>query len=389
MQITLAATGKFHFVDLARQMCRLGALATYFTGYPKWKLDNTGLRPGVVRHIPLLHSAYMLTQRWSWFPPLFSRKLDFLDRCHFDSTVARHLTPCDVYTAISSCGLASGQAAQRFGARYVCDRGSTHIKTQNELLKAEYNRWRIPYQEIDSRVVDREILEYQTADLITVPSKFAKTSFILNGVDESKVAVLPYGVDLAQFHAIAEPDPDKFVVIFVGGLSLRKGVQYLLQAFFELRVPGKALHLIGQADPLFITHFSSRPWWAPDVFLHGHVPQEELRQHFSRAHVLVLPSIEDGFGLVATQALACGCPVIATRNTGAHELIEDGRTGYVIEAGDTVQLKQALERIAEERGNTDMRHNAIESVRAHGGWDTYGDRVLAAYASLCAESVAT
>lgn len=388
MQIILAATGKFHFLDLARQMSRLGVLANYFTGYPKWKLGDTGLRPGVVRHVPLLHSAYMLSQRWNWLPPPLSRELDYLDRREFDRTVARHLTPCDVYTAISSCGLASGQVAQRLGARYVCDRGSTHIETQNELLRAEYEKWKIPYQAIDPRVMDRERAEYEMADLITVPSQFAKKSFIQSGVDESKVAVLPYGVDLSQFQAVAEPTPGTFVVAFVGGVNLRKGVQYLLQAFAELRVPGKTLQLIGRADPLFTKHLESRPWWTHEVVLRGHVPQEELRNHLSRAHVLVLPSVEDGFGLVASQALACGCPVIATRNTGAHELIDDGQNGYVVDAGNTAQLKHALERIADERGNANMRHNAINSVSAPGGWDSYGDRVLTAYMNLCRESMA-
>lgn len=387
MLITLAATGKFHFVDLAKQMFRLGVLANYFTGYPRWKLGSE-FPPGVARHVPLLHSAYMLSQRWSWIPGLVSRELDYLDRRHFDQTVARNLAPCDVYTAISSCGLASGSTAQRLGAKYVCDRGSTHIQTQNKLLKAEYERWKTPYQEVDPRVMEREMVEYDLADLITVPSLFVKTSFIRNGVDEKKIAVLPYGVDLSQFKPTAEPDPDEFVVVFVGGLNLRKGVQYLLQAFAELRAPRKMLHLIGQADPLFIKQLGSRPWWTPEVRLHGHVPQYELKQHLSRAHVLVLPSVEDGFGLVVSQALACGCPVIVTRNTGAHELIENGRNGYVIDAGNTVQLKQALERLAEERGNVDMRHHAIESVRKPGGWDTYGDRVLAAYTNLCGKSVA-
>lgn len=389
MRITLAATGRFHFVDLARQMYRLGALGTYFTGYPKWKLGDIGLRPGVVRHVRLLHSVYMLSQRWSWFPTHVSRELDYQDRCHFDRTVARQLPACDVFTAISSCGLASGQAAQRLGAKYVCDRGSTHIKTQNELLKAEYNKWGVPYQDIDPRVVDREIAEYETANLITVPSQFAKTSFVQNGIDEGKVAVLPYGVDLSMFHPVAEPDAHKFVVAFVGGVNLRKGVQYLLQAFADLRAPGKALQLIGKADPLFVKHLRSSPWWAPEVSLHGHVPQGELKRHLSRADVLVLPSIEDGFGLVVSQALACGCPVITTRNTGAHELIVDGQNGYVVEAGDAAQLKRALERIAEERFSADMRHNAIESVCMPGGWDTYGDHVLAAYIKLCRGSVAT
>lgn len=382
MRVSLAATGRFHFFDLARQMHRLGALSAFYTGYPRWKVKDEKLPSSLLRHFFLLHSAYMLAERLSAFPRSLKRELDYQDRRAFDQAVSTHIRPCDVYTAISSCGLLSGRTAKGLGAKYVCDRGSAHIKVQDELLKQEHQKWKIPYKAIDRRVVEREIEEYRESDLITVPSNFAKKTFLDQGIEETKITVIPYGVDLSLFHPVSEPSPDQFRVAFVGGVTLRKGIPDLMLAFKALRLPGKVLHLIGQPDTTLIKHLASHSLWPAEAILMGHVPQIELKTHLSRANVLVLPSIEDGFGLVVAQALACGCPVVTTQNTGASELIIDGRNGFVVPPGDPVALRLAIENIAALPRLNSMRHLAVTSVRTPGGWDSYGNRIFAEYHKL-------
>src|SRR5258705_153155 len=66
----------------------------------------------------------------------------------------------------------------------------------------------------------------------------------------------------------------------------------------------------------------------------GHQPKPRVRELMSQADVLVLPSIEDGFGMVILQALACGCPVIASSNTGGPDVIVPGQTGFIVPAND-------------------------------------------------------
>lgn len=383
MRITLAATGKFHFFDLARQMNRLGALNFLYTAYPKWKIRNTDIPSSSIKTHPWLHTPYMASQRWQWIPEQISRNLDYWDRYYFDAHVAHNLTPCDVFSAISSCGLLSGKQAHRLGAKYVCDRGSTHIQTQDNILREEHARWGITYPGIDKKIISRELEEYESADLITVPSQFSKNSFVTQGIPDHRVAVVPYGVDLSLFHPVAAPDSDKFVVTFVGGINLRKGIPYLVQAFNRLKARNKTLHLIGQADTKLVRNLSARSMWPENTRLLGHIPQNQLKLHLSRSDVLVLPSVEDGFGLVMSQAMACGCPVIATHNTGANELIVDGQNGFIVNPRDVTGLVRALECIADQPSRFDMRHHALTSVRNIGGWNEYGDRVLAEYKKIC------
>ena len=66
----------------------------------------------------------------------------------------------------------------------------------------------------------------------------------------------------------------------------------------------------------------------------GVVGQERLAELMSTSHVMVLPSIEEGLALVQGQAMACGCPVIASTNTGAEDLFTDGVEGFVVPIRD-------------------------------------------------------
>src|SRR5581483_6000564 len=130
--------------------------------------------------------------------------------------------------------LHSGQQAQQRGAKYVCDRGSSHIRCQDRILREEYDRLGLRFRGTDPRIIEREEAEYAAADAITIPSSFALRSFLAEGVEREKLRMIPYGVDLSQFNPVGVPDPTRFDVLFIGSVSVRKGIPYLLKAFERL-----------------------------------------------------------------------------------------------------------------------------------------------------------
>jgi glycosyltransferase involved in cell wall biosynthesis len=103
----------------------------------------------------------------------------------------------------------------------------------------------------------------------------------------------------------------------------------------------------------------------------------------SRASVFALPSIEEGLSLVMAEALACGCPVIASGNTGARNLFSDGVEGAIVPVGDVEALAQNLVRLHDDRTLLeDMSRNAVDRVRSIGGWDSFGSTVVSWFAEL-------
>ena len=106
----------------------------------------------------------------------------------------------------------------------------------------------------------------------------------------------------------------------------------------------------------------------------GHMPQEKLKEIMSRSHVMVLPSVEEGLAMVQAQAMACGCPVIATKNTGAQNLYVDQKEGFIVPIRQPNIIAEKLQYLADHPGiRKSMSMLALARVREMGGWRTYGD----------------
>ena len=177
VKVVISAIGKFHCFDLARQLHERGTLRAIFSGYPRFKLRREGLPSTLVHTYPWLHAPYMGLPRLDLLGCGVVQAWEHLDRTTLDAWVARNLPPCDIFVGLSGSALRSGRLARTRGGRYICDRGSSHIRVQDQLLREEHERWSVPYEGIDPRVIEREEAEYAEADRITVPSTFALRSF--------------------------------------------------------------------------------------------------------------------------------------------------------------------------------------------------------------------
>jgi len=373
MRVCIGAGGRFHILDLARQMERLGCLTRIYTGYPRVKVD--GLPMERVSSHPMRtiisHTVERLGSRSLYDRANLSAIIDF------DRWMAKSLEPCDVLHTLSSFGTETQKAAKdRYGALLVCDRGSSHIAFQDEILREEYDIWKQPYHPIDPKIIARELEEYETADRIVVPSDFAMQSFLDKGLPSAKLRQASLGVDLRMFHPVPRRD-QVFRILFVGTLSLQKGIPYLLEAVGGLQLPNLELWLIGaiqgEVRPFLAKHEGQFRYV-------GLVPRPKLFRYYSQGSVLVLPSIQEGMALVQAQAMACGVPVIATTNTGGASLFTDGKEGFIIPIRDVEAIRDRILRLYRDPElQREMSTNALERVKHLGGWNTYGDRMKEIY----------
>jgi glycosyltransferase involved in cell wall biosynthesis len=380
LAVTVGTIGRFHSFDLAAQLQRRGLLAAVYTGLPRRNFRGVAVDPARIRSFPWLQTPIALAQRYRLMPRFLYPTLSWWAHQSLDRHMARTLPDCHVLVALSSDGLVAGRAAQARNIAWVCDRGSTHIVFQDRLLREEYARLGLPFAGVDPRLMEKEQAEYAEADAITVPSGFVADSFARMGVPRDKVHRLAYGVDLAAFRPGAARDPG-FRVLFAGALSARKGLPYLLQGFARAAIPGARLLLAGPAAPETEAILARFP--AAGVGRLGALPRASLAEEMARASVFVLPSVEEGLALVQAQAMACGCPVIATPNTGAADLFDDGREGFIVPLRDVDAIAERLARLAGDAAlRTAMGAAALGRVQALGGWDGYGGAAIDLYASL-------
>jgi glycosyltransferase involved in cell wall biosynthesis len=292
--------------------------------------------------------------------------------------VRSKLPDCDIFVGHEGVGLWSGALAQHRGAAYVCDRGCSHIGWKEALLEAEYDRVGVKWPGRPGSYA-RELAEYDVADHIVVPSTFARNSFLSAGIPAHKLSVASYGVDLGTFGPVRRSNHDYFDVLFVGALSVRKGAHDLMAAFDALDLPNKRLTIAGSIHPE-IRSVMGRGLRNENVRLMGHVQHRALKYLYGASDVMVLPSIEEGLALVQAEALASGCPVIATTNTGSLDLYTDGVEGFIVPIRSPESIAARLQRLAEDSG---LRHAmsvaALRRVGAIGGWTQYGHSIIDIY----------
>jgi alpha-maltose-1-phosphate synthase len=378
MKVTQAVFGVFHHFELAHQLHRRNHLQKIYSTWPWARLKREGLPRSLVSSFPLLHTTDYLLNRTGLHSQRLSSKMNAWTALSFDRWTNSRISPCDAFIAISGAGLLTGRKVQANGGIFICDRGSTHQRYQENVVAEEYRRWNLPQPLSKPHITQREEEIYATANAITVPSTVAQRSFVAMGIAPEKVHVIPYGVRLDHFTRTEDPPQNSFEVLFAGQVSLRKGIPYLLQAFARLKHPNKRLTIAGAIQDDIRDLLSTLP--ANNVVFTGSLPQSQLAKKMSASHLLVLPSIEEGLALVQGQAMACGCPVLATTATGAEDLFTDGEQGFIIPDRDIDALTERMQQIADDPTlQRKLSEAALLRVKHLGGWDQYGetwDRLL-------------
>jgi glycosyltransferase involved in cell wall biosynthesis len=296
----------------------------------------------------------------------------------FDRIVSRHLDGGDVFIGWSQVSLHSLRKARERGIVTILEHPMSHALTWQSLVRSEYERFAPDaswYFYLWSRpMLKRMLKEYESADIIHVCSTFARKSFVEQGVPPERVISTPLMVDTDLFRPIAS-EKERFIVLYCGRIDLLKGVPYLLKAFAELRLPDAELWLVGPVLP----EMSSMLRSYDGCFVYrGMARHEELPELYNRASVVVFPSLNDGFGLVILEAMACRVPVIATENTGGPDVIRDGVDGFIIPIRDVEALKERLLWLYEHRDACrEMGVNARKRVEENFTVRHYGERLMA------------
>lgn len=374
--VRISASGLIgaHSLYLARQLASRSLLQTYYTTLPASR--TAGVPDSRThRHLALLALIYAVGRGWV---PGNPKRLQLWWGYEFDRWIAARLEDTDVMHALPGCGLKLRREAKtRYGALTVCDSGTSHERFQDQLLTDEALRWGIERQRAPERHLHYVESEYEEADLITVPSSFARRSFIDNGFQPDKVVVTPYGADLDEYQPTPKSDA-LFRILYVGSLDTRKGVPYLLEAASALALADAELCMRGASapeTPRLLSRYNGK------IPLKLVLPQarERMKDLFSQASVLVLPSVEDGFGLVIGQAMACGIPVIASTSSGGPELIDDGVEGFLVAPRDSAAIRDRLLHLYENpEARRTMGRAALAKMRCLGGWNAYGDAFISA-----------
>jgi hypothetical protein len=282
-------------------------------------------------------------------------------RLRFDERTSRLLTPqTDVALGYQGATTITFRRARELGIATVLDYPIAHYDVTERLLQEEARL--VPeyaptlrIQRYPDWVRERYVEEIATADRIIMVSGHHRKTFEEAGVDPARTFILPWYVDCELFSPPDDPpEEEPFRVAFLGQITQRKGISYLIEGFRRAQLPDAELVLIGQP-------FGDRPWpWegTPGLRHVPPMPRFMLPDTLRTCHVIALPSLVEGFPISVLEGMACGLPAIVSENIG-RDFVEDGANGFVVPIRDSDAIAERLRQLhADSEGRRRMSAGA-------------------------------
>lgn len=365
MKTSISATNPCHLFPLARELAARGALGCYYSGYPRWKLGAEGNGLPMRMHSLRTNAVYAALK----FLPERLRPANralFLWQDHgFDRWAGRHLAPCDFIHAMPGQCLHTFKQAKLRGIRTVLNHATGPVRDWVRIMEPEYARAGLRLTDVcpyDAAYFEREEHEYALADFHCAASTVVRDQLMALGISAEKIWLVPYGANPAIFHPAPAP-PRGFRIAFAGQAGLRKGLRTLLRALELAERADWQMHfygaVLGEAKRDLDGYRGATP-----LTFHGAVSQRALADAFRESSVLVLPSLEEGFGLVVPQALNCGVPCIVSDRVGAKDLIQPRENGSIFPVENAAELLAELQWWEQSRVRPDAIFNWVAPARS-------------------------
>jgi len=212
------------------------------------------------------------------------------------------------------------------------------------------------------------VSEYTKAEIESLfPNRKAKDIFIGSSINHNFYRVVYINKDLKESLRNKFKIKDKFI-IFIGTLEPRKNLNYLIDLMSDIRLNEIQLLVIGIKGWNYSILNKKA---SSNVLFPGYISSEELLYIYNLADALIFPSINEGFGLPALEAMSCGCPVVAANNSGISEVVEGG--GILIEGWNR---EQWINSILEVINNKDFyKHKGLEKSKTF-RWDKISNDLI-------------
>ena len=371
LKYILSCSGKFHYFELAKVLYDKDKLKNIISGYPWFKLKNSGIPKKFVSSNGLIRMLRHPIIKSRQFKKI-DEHLNIINSKIIDNATCKQIdknTDADVLLSFAGVGRKSGKKAKENNKIYICDSTSAHIIEQNNLLAEEYNDIVKRKFQINPKVIESKIEEYRNANLILVPSNFVKKSFEKHNFKNIRVLNLNSSINNFYPHKKIKRSAEFFDIMFIGQLSLQKGLHYLIDAFKKFKHPKKRLHIIGHHSE--DKEFFEKKMVHENIIHYGQMKQEEINTLANKCHVNVLPSIQDGWGLVVSQSSAAGCPNIVSENVGALDFVKKYKTGFSVPIKNSNSILEKFELLCDDKSLwKELSSNGIK----HSGestWEEY------------------
>jgi len=288
--------------------------------------------------------------------------------------------------AYEDCAEQTFLAARDLGLKRIYDLPIAYWETTQRLLREEAERYpdwepTLGGTRDSDEKLSRKTRELELAELVVCPSEFVLESLPTTVRTQKRCLFTPFGSPIVD-PAAQEKNPNAPLrVLFAGALTQRKGLADLFAAM--KMIDSKAVELVVMGSLL-----QPLDWYRerfPNFTYECPRPYEAVLRLMQSCDVFVLPSIVEGRALVQQEAMACKLPLIATKNAGASDLIEEGVTGFVVPIRSPEAIAEKISWCAANRSRISGMGIAARERAGELSWRAYGKRIEAAIRELIGE----
>jgi glycosyltransferase involved in cell wall biosynthesis len=300
----------------------------------------------------------------------------------FDKWVSKKLDKTiDLLHTYENAGLFSMQRAKDLGIKIIYEQPSIHYKYYNNIIAHQIEEFpelitdsiRISQHQKSERRFERKDRELCLSDKIICNSTFTKNTLINGGIAENKIGVIPLGFPLNCEFKKTHVNK-KLIFMYAGNLTIGKGIHLLIEAWKKIGIPATEaeLWLFGKNSlpKILLNNIPS------NIFFFGNVPHDYLMDKYEQADVFIFPTLADGFGMVITEAMSKGLPVIATTNCAAPDIVDNLKEGFIVDPGNVDALIDKIIWCIDNRSDLrGMGHNAFSKAQQY-GWEAYRKKII-------------
>ncbi|OLE96515.1 MAG: hypothetical protein AUG75_19530 [Cyanobacteria bacterium 13_1_20CM_4_61_6] len=242
------------------------------------------------------------------------------------------------------------------------------------------------YRPFNQRWIAKQDAEVELADLIVVGNEACAQTLLSNGCVPEKIRTIPYGFDerLYSFSPKAKPDRSHPLrCLYIGALTPRKGIAYLLQAFRRIPKQLAFLTLVGPLDIPAETFETYRPYvnWV------GNVPRKDVITYYENADCFIFPSLFEGSAIVLAEAVGAGLAIIQSASAGRGALHDVN--GLIVKDRSAEAIVEAVTLLARDRNRLIQMKEASVQLRDDYTWRRYRQRIqelVTSYPSVACSS---
>jgi glycosyltransferase involved in cell wall biosynthesis len=342
-KFSIVAHSANHFFRIAEFLNKKNALNKIISIYPHFRLKNYRLSKDKIKFLIIPFIIFCLKRflKIKFSNIFFSNVFNFYAKNYIDVPKENFLIGSSGY-CLNIINL-----AQKKNMKTIVDRACPHINFQKEIILSEIDKLPIKNSKelklnyFDEKIVDQMLMEYEKCDLISVPSTFTSESFKKYNLEKKLVFNQLTPEKKLTFQNFDFSNEKEFKIFAIGFNFIRKGFYYLIEAMNSLKNENIKLDL----RTIIPNYFNLNQLPKNINLIENHLSNNELQDLYNKADLIVLPSVDEGFGMVALEAMSLKKPVLITENVGMKDILIkylDNYKNYIIKPANINELSNKI-----------------------------------------------